>query len=89
MGSPYVRPTLCPHKWTLTSRDVVVECAVHNLVASVIHEYYFAGRHFLGVGSESFCELLELMLFKLATGGKPVHLPRFFFFFFFLFFLSS
>jgi hypothetical protein len=67
------------------TRDIVVECALQDLVASVVHEYYFAGKHFFGVGSETFCELLELMLFKLATGSKPVHL--FFFYIYFLFFI--
>jgi len=75
------------------AREDVVECALHHLIFSLLHEYYLRGTHFLGVGSETCREYLESLLTQLSTGGKctssPLSLLRrgrgFFFFFGFCF----
>ena len=52
------------------SRDFVVETILHNLICSLIHERFFKGGHFFGVGSDAHHEYLETMFSKLVAGSK-------------------
>ena len=51
------------------ARDYVVDIILHNLIALLVHKYFFKGGHFFGVGSKTLHEYLESMFSKLVAGG--------------------